>query len=368
MVTAVTSAPTTTNTTPTQADNASTSLAKNFDTFLTLLTTQLKNQDPTSPMDSKEFTTQLVQFTQVEQAINQNKNLEKLIALVGSQQSSNLVSYIGKVIDIESNKSTLSSTQSAGWIYDLPSTATAGELRVIDKNGKVVHTAQLDKTKGEHAFTWDGTLAGGGKAPFGDYRLEVVAKDAAGNSMEATIKTRGVVSSIERVDGEDFLVVNGEKYAVTDVLKLRAASEAPVFPQDNGSYVSYIGKDVEFFTQSSVMQGSSARWTYGMAANASTTKIQVLDAENKVVFETTGDTTKGRHDFSWNGVKTDGTTAKEGEVYTLKVEAKNSDNQAVTVDILGRGKIESLAYENFQAIFLIGSLGLPSTAIAAVRG
>ena len=59
--------------TPTASENAGVSLAKNFDTFLTLLTTQLKNQDPTSPMDSKEFTNQLVQFSQVEQAINQDR-------------------------------------------------------------------------------------------------------------------------------------------------------------------------------------------------------------------------------------------------------------------------------------------------------
>lgn len=73
MVTGVSSTNTVTNTPTTAAEQSGVSLAKNFDTFLTLLTTQLKNQDPTSPMDSKEFTNQLVMFSQVEQSINQNR-------------------------------------------------------------------------------------------------------------------------------------------------------------------------------------------------------------------------------------------------------------------------------------------------------
>src|ERR1044071_1210572 len=79
-----------------QAGSAQKTLASNFDTFLSLLTTQLKNQDPMSPMDSNQFTQQLVQFSQVEQQINSNKNLESLIALTKSQTTTAAVSYLGK--------------------------------------------------------------------------------------------------------------------------------------------------------------------------------------------------------------------------------------------------------------------------------
>src|SRR5262252_7667572 len=81
-----------------QATSAQKTLSGNFDTFLTLLTTQLKNQDPLSPMDSNQFTQQLVQFSQVEQQINSNKNLESLIALTKSQSATNAVSYLGKTL------------------------------------------------------------------------------------------------------------------------------------------------------------------------------------------------------------------------------------------------------------------------------
>lgn len=366
MVTAVTNANSVSTTPQTQSQTAGVSLAKNFDTFLTLLTTQLKNQDPTSPMDSKEFTTQLVQFSQVEQSINQNKNLEKLISLVGAQQSSNLVSYIGKQIDIDTNKSTLSTSQPAFWYYDLPSEATAGELRVIDKNGKTVHTAQLEKGKGEHTFVWDGTLAGGGKAVPGEYKLEVVAQSATGDKMTATVKTRGLVESIERVDGVDYLLVNGNRYEAKDVLALRAANTVNN-PQENGSYVNYIGKDVEFYGANTVVQGDKARWSYGMAANSTTTDIKIYDSNNNLVYQATGDTTKGRHTFEWDGTKTDGTKAKEGDIYKMVVEAKNTDGQKVGVDVLGRGKIDSVAFENLQAMFSIGGLGVPPSWIVAVH-
>src|SRR3546814_15982085 len=102
------------------ASSAATSLAGDFNTFLTLLTTQLKNQDPTSPMDSNEFTQQLVQFSQVEQQIDMNKNLETMISLLQSQQSSSNLKYVGKVVDVDSADATLPQGNTTKWSYELP--------------------------------------------------------------------------------------------------------------------------------------------------------------------------------------------------------------------------------------------------------
>ncbi|HLT76278.1 MAG TPA: FlgD immunoglobulin-like domain containing protein [Ferrovibrio sp.] len=356
-----------TGTTQTAAENAGVSLAKNFDMFLKLLTTQLKNQDPTSPMDSKEFTNQLVQFSQVEQAINQNKNLEKLIAMFEAEKSSNLVNYIGKQVDLDSNKATLTSNSPAIWYYELPAEASSGQLRVIDKNGKIVHVANMQTQKGEHTFLWDGTVAGGMKALGGDYTLEVVAKDASGNDMQATIMTRGLVEGVERIDGVDYLLVDGKRMEVDQVLALRSAGTMPTIPQENGSYVNYIGKDVEFYGENSVCQNGSVRWSYGVGHGAADVTIKVYDSDNNLVYETTGDASKGRHDFSWDGSKSDGTTAKAGEIYKIKVEAKTADGQPVGVDVLGRGRIDSVAFENMQAMFSIGGLGVPPSWVLAVH-
>ncbi len=80
------------------------SLSENFDAFLTLLTSQLQNQDPLDPMDSSEFTNQLVQFSAVEQQIQANQNLETLIQLQNAQSAANAVGYIGKDVEVPSSQ------------------------------------------------------------------------------------------------------------------------------------------------------------------------------------------------------------------------------------------------------------------------
>src|SRR5690242_5441077 len=98
------------------AASAQKQLSSNFDTFLTLLTTQLKNQDPLAPMDSNQFTQQLVQFSQVEQQINSNKNLESLIALTKGRSAADAVSYLGKVVTLTDGSAALMNGQ-AKWAY-----------------------------------------------------------------------------------------------------------------------------------------------------------------------------------------------------------------------------------------------------------
>src|SRR5215469_8865250 len=90
------------------SSNALNQLSGNFSTFLTLLTTQLKNQDPTSPMDSNQFTQQLVEFSQVEQQINTNSNLNTLITQGQTQIGAIATSYLGKGVSITNGNASLS--------------------------------------------------------------------------------------------------------------------------------------------------------------------------------------------------------------------------------------------------------------------
>src|SRR5579871_1104868 len=101
MTTPVTSTGSTTTSTGTSSSNdALSGLSSNFSTFLTLLTTQLKNQDPTSPMDSNQFTQQLVEFSQVEQQINTNDNLQTLISQGSSTASAMATTYLGRNVSV----------------------------------------------------------------------------------------------------------------------------------------------------------------------------------------------------------------------------------------------------------------------------
>ncbi len=234
MVTAVT---TTTSTTPTTASQSSSvSLAKNFDTFLTLLTTQLKNQDPTSPMDSKEFTQQLVQFSQVEQSINQNKNLETLISMFASQQNSNNLNYIGKVVDVDDNQIKLKSGGTAFWSYDLPAGVSHVQYNIVNSSGKVVRTVTQSSNNAAGFPTdrvelaWDGKDGSGNAVPAGNYKLQLVAKDASGKTVDGVkVYARGYVEAVEMADGKQHLVVSGNKF-----LPEKVVSVYPV-PADTGS-------------------------------------------------------------------------------------------------------------------------------------
>src|SRR5215213_11739157 len=98
------------------ANNAT--LAKNFDTFLSLLTTQLKNQNPLEPLDSNQFTQQLVQFAQVEQQINMNTSLGTLVSLQQSGQTTAAMSFLGSTAVVEGSTTQLQNGQ-AGWAFSL---------------------------------------------------------------------------------------------------------------------------------------------------------------------------------------------------------------------------------------------------------
>lgn len=227
-----------TSTTPTTAsDNAGVSLAKNFDTFLTLLTTQLKNQDPTSPMDSKEFTNQLVQFSQVEQSINQNKNLEKLLAAFMSQQAGNNLNFIGKIVDVDDNRVKLQDGGNAFWSYELPKGVMNMQYRILDEKGKIVRTVQVASEEaagfkpGRVEVAWDGKDSQGNTVPGGTYKLEVVAKDSAGKTVEGVkVFARGYVEALETIDGAQYLVVSGNKFLPEKVVSVFA----PTLPPANG--------------------------------------------------------------------------------------------------------------------------------------
>src|SRR5262245_7861126 len=181
-------------------------LAENFDTFLLLLTAQLKNQDPLSPMDSNQFTQQLVQFSQVEQQINSNKNLESLIALTKSQSATSAVSYLGKTLTITDGTAALQNG-SANWTYSLPNDAAITKLVVTDSRGRGVYATTGETTLGPHDFVWDGKDSSGTPVPPGTYKLIVAATAADGSSMSGNVTSHGTISEVDLTGSEPSLMI-----------------------------------------------------------------------------------------------------------------------------------------------------------------
>ncbi len=173
-------------------------LSDNYDTFLVLLTAQLQNQDPLAPMDSTQFTQQLVQFSQVEQQIRTNEQLEGLAGQYQAASAGAALSYLGKDAIIEANETYLAGGQ-ANWAYDLDGTASSLTVQVKDRQGRVVYESTVQpKTEGEHLFTWDGKKDDGTTAPDGVYTLSIEATNAAGDDIAHTTTVR------ERIMGVDF--------------------------------------------------------------------------------------------------------------------------------------------------------------------
>ena len=194
--------------TGTGSAGATASLSDNFDNFLTLLTTQLQYQDPLSPMDANEFTSQLVQFSQVEQSIATNKNLEAMIALQQAGQSVAAVGYLGKSIEALGDTAPLAES-TATWNYALAKEASVNILRIVDSTGKTVKILAGDTDPGKHTFVWDGKDDNGIQMPDGIYRLIVAPQDLDGEPMETATSFAGTVSSVATVDGQITLDVQG---------------------------------------------------------------------------------------------------------------------------------------------------------------
>jgi flagellar basal-body rod modification protein FlgD len=199
-----------------------TSLAGNLDSFLSLLTAQLKNQDPLSPMDSTQFTQQLVGFAGVEQQINANSNLETLIGLNQASIGAQAVSYIGKEVQAESATLPLQDG-SAKYTYTLPEDAKTCQIVIKDSSGAVVKTEQGKLTKGTYHMTWDGKNAYGEKMDDGAYTLEVQAKAADdGKAIDKIYTTTfGKVTAVAN-DGDDVMIAAGPVlYGMSYIISVR---------------------------------------------------------------------------------------------------------------------------------------------------
>ncbi len=202
-----------------QASTASTGLAQNFDTFLKLLTTQLQNQDPLEPLDSNEFTAQLVQFTNVEQAIAANKNLETLVSLASTSSANAAVGYLGQQVTANGISAQLING-SAQWSYDLQGSSTATSLTVTDQNGIPVFTGQGATGFGQNTFKWDGLDNNGNLLPPGLYNLKVSATDINGNIVPTKTSVTGIVNSVSFEGTEPILDVNGVTVRLKDILTI----------------------------------------------------------------------------------------------------------------------------------------------------
>ncbi|WP_010161153.1 flagellar hook assembly protein FlgD [Sphingomonas sp. PAMC 26617] len=193
-------------------------LSNDSNTFLKLLTTQMQNQDPLKPMDTSEYTQQLVQFSQVEQSIQQNQSLKDILAKLSSNDLSNAAALIGKTASFDSSIAGLQPTGGSSWRYMLDRPAQSLVATVSDAAGNTVTTRAVDPAGGR--FDWDGTDDQGNRAAPGTYTLSLAAVDAGGSTVPAKIAAQGMVAEVSVDQGQLTLLANGQRYGAASLLQL----------------------------------------------------------------------------------------------------------------------------------------------------
>src|ERR1700735_3037284 len=195
---------------------ANTQIAGNFQSFLQLLTTQLQNQNPLSPLDTNQFTQQLVEFAGVQQQINTNDSLATLVSLQQTAQSSQALQFVGKTAVVNGSTAALT-TSGATWQLSVPTNSNLN-ISIANSTGSTVYTNSFAVAAGNNqAFGWNGLGTDGTQEPDGNYTLTATAKDSAGNTVGVTTSVAGVVSSVDLTQSTPLLSIGGQTFTVNQV-------------------------------------------------------------------------------------------------------------------------------------------------------
>jgi flagellar basal-body rod modification protein FlgD len=193
-----------------------TTLAGNFQTFLTLLTTQLQNQNPLDPLDTNQFTQQLVEFASVEQQLKTNDQLTTLVSLQQTAQSTQALGFVGKTAVVDGSTAALTNSQ-ATWQLNIPSDANL-TVNITNSTGQTVYTGKYAVSKGDNqAFAWNGRGTDGVQYPDGKYTLSATGTDASGNPVGISTQIQGLVNSVDLTQSPPLLSINGQSYTVSQV-------------------------------------------------------------------------------------------------------------------------------------------------------
>jgi flagellar basal-body rod modification protein FlgD len=203
------------STDPSGVDNST--IAGNFQTFLQLLTTQLQNQNPLDPLDTNQFTQQLVQFAQVEQQLKSNSELTTLVSLQQTAQNTQALNFVGQTVAVDGNTAPLSNG-SASWLMSVPKPATA-TINISDSTGQTVYSSTGTLAAGQNQpFTWDGKDSNGNQLPDGNYQISITATDSTGQTVAIPTEIEGMVDSADLTQSPPTLSIAGQDYTL-DKLK-----------------------------------------------------------------------------------------------------------------------------------------------------
>jgi flagellar basal-body rod modification protein FlgD len=204
------------------ATGSGTSIANNFDQFLTLLTTQLRNQNPLDPLDTNQFTQQLVQFAGVEQQLKQNETLTALLGVSKATTGASAIGFVGQTVTADGAATQLKDGK-AEWKLNASKGGT-GTITIKDASGKVVFSGTKTLTAGDQTYSWDGKTSTGANAPDGEYTITVDGADLSGAAITVKTEITGKVDGIDFSTAVPTLLIGAIKVPLDRVKSVKATS------------------------------------------------------------------------------------------------------------------------------------------------
>jgi flagellar basal-body rod modification protein FlgD len=196
-----------------------TGLSNNYELFLSILTTQIKNQDPLEPMDASQYTDQLVQYSSVEQQIKTNDQLSDVLKVMAASTASSYVSYIGTKI-VAYGDTAENSGNGAEWTYNSPDSGKA-KVEIRNSLGAKVYAGEIDLSQGRHSYAWDGRTTAGSLAPAGTYSVSIARLDDKGNPAVAVpTETTGEVTGLDFSSGGPVLKIGPISIPASNVISV----------------------------------------------------------------------------------------------------------------------------------------------------
>lgn len=202
-------------------DDSTKKASETYTQFLHLLTTQLQNQDPLDPMESNEFTNQLVQFSQVEQGILTNQKLDSMLTQTSNNQIGQSLAYIGKDVYFKGNAAYYDGSTDMKIGYAIDGVAKSAKVQIQDKDGNTIRTMDIPPGTASGSITWDGKDSNEEVVKAGTYTINIGALDETGTPIPSYTGVPGHVVGIESVDGVLYLALTGDnRIDATSVLSI----------------------------------------------------------------------------------------------------------------------------------------------------
>lgn len=213
-------------TTTTASSSSTSSDTVDQNTFLKIFLAQMQNQDPLNPMSGTDFTSQLAQFSSLEQLYNVNTNLQSLQTSAGDSARYQAMDFCGKEVTANGDQLSLGQDGSATGAFQLQGQADC-TVQVTDSSGNVLRTIPLGTlAAGQQTFSWDGLDSSGNRLAAGTYTFSVNATDSTGASVTAGTMVTGTVTRVNLEGSSPILYVGDIPVDLSSVLDIDTSGTA----------------------------------------------------------------------------------------------------------------------------------------------